>query len=96
MKVTLMRIMLDLVKIAEKYGQKDLVITQQDDDELVHIPLKRDIYIPLKCYISYDPILHKVYVSQRLIAKGNYWLTQLQDDYKNNRIDLDDYRYTRM
>ena len=96
MGVIVMRILLDLTKIAKKYGQNELVITQKDDDELVHIPLKRDIYIPLKCYISYDPDEHKVYVSHRLIAKGNYWLTQLRDDYKNNRIDLDEYRYTRI
>lgn len=86
-----MRLLLDLKKLCAKYSVNELIINQADDDELVKIPIKRDIYIPLKCYVSYEPNEKKLYISQRLICKGNYWLTQLKDDYLNGRIDLHDY-----
>lgn len=82
-----MRILLDLKLLCEHYGVKELTINQSDDEELVNIPLKKDVYIPLKCYVSFDDETNKLYVSQRLICRGNYWLTQFKDDYTNGRID---------
>lgn len=82
-----MRLLLDLQQLCKHYGINTLTINQNDDDELVQIPLKKDIYIPLKCYVSYDTDNKRLYVSQRLICNGNYWLTQFKDDVNNGRID---------
>ena len=47
----------------------------------------------LKVWIAYDTRLKQVYVSKNLIGTGNFWLTQLLDDEKNKRLDIEKYLY---
>lgn len=85
------RLLLDLKKLCQHYQITDIFINQRDDNDLVIIPPKKDIYIPLKCYIAFDPTLKQVYFSQRLINNRNHWLNTLKDDLLNGRIDYHDY-----
>ncbi len=85
------RHLLDLKKLCQHYDIDTLYVNQNDDDELVAIPPKKDIYIPLKCYIAYDPTAKQLYLSQRIITPKNHWLRTLKDDLLNGRIDYADY-----
>lgn len=85
------RLLLDLKKLCQHYQINELFINQHDDDDIISIPPKRDIYIPLKCYIAYDPSIRQVFFSQRLINMKNHWLNTLKDDLMNGRIDYHDY-----
>lgn len=89
--MTMNRRLLDLKKLCEHYDIDKLYINQNDDDELVPIPPKRDVYIPLKCYVAYDPDNKQIYLSQRLINIKNHWLRTLKDDLLNGRINYADY-----
>ena len=82
----------DLEKLAKVYNINKLFIHYRGSKTF--IPVKKDFYIPLKCYIAYsdDVLPLRLYISNRLIGVGNYWLVQLQDDVKNNRIDLSIYK----
>lgn len=86
-----MRVLMNLQKLCKNYRVDVLYINQNDDDELVQIPVKKDVYIPLKCYIAIDDQTKQLYISQRLINVKNHWLNTLKDDLKNNRIDFHDY-----
>lgn len=85
------RLLLDLKRLCQHYQINELFINQNDDNELVCIPPKRDVYIPLKCYVAYDPEHKQVYFSQRLINFKNHWLRTLKDDLLTGRIDYHDY-----
>lgn len=85
------RRLLNLKQLCSHYGIQELFINQSDDDDLVAIPPKKDVYIPLKCYIAYDYATGQIYISQRLITPKNHWLNTLKDDLKNKRIDYNDY-----
>lgn len=85
------RLLLDLKKLCEHYDIHELFVNQNDDDELVAIPPKRDIYIPLKCYVAWDYDLRQMYLSQRLVNIKNHWLRTLKDDLLAGRIDYHDY-----
>lgn len=89
--MTMNRRLLDLKRLCEHYDIDLLYINQKDDDELVAIPPKRDVYIPLKCYVAYDPDNKKIFLSQRLINIKNHWLNTLKDDLLNGRINYADY-----
>ena len=85
----------DLEKLAKVYHVDRLFIHYRGGTTF--IPVKKDFYIPLKCYVaySYDVNPTRLYISNRLIGVGNYWLVQLQDDVKNSRIDLTVYQEVR-
>lgn len=85
----------DLEKLAESYHIDKLFIHYRGG--VTFIPVKKDFYIPLKCYVaySYDVNPARLYISNRLIGVGNYWLAQLRDDVKNSRIDLTVYKEAR-
>ena len=85
------RLLLDIKKLCAHYYVSQLYVRQNDDNELVPIPPKRDIYIPLKCYIAYDFATGQWYISQRLQTIRNHWINTLKDDVKNGRIDYHDY-----
>lgn len=89
--MTMNRRLLDLKKLCQHYDIDILYINQKDDDELVAIPPKRDVYIPLKCYVAYDPDNKQIFLSQRLINIKNHWLNTLKDDLLNGRINYADY-----
>jgi hypothetical protein len=85
------RRLLDLKKLCAHYSVTMLYINQHDDDEIVPIPVKRDIYIPLKCYVAIDINSRQLYISQRLINNRNHWLNTLKDDLTYGRLDFHDY-----
>ena len=85
------RHLLDIKKLCQHYDIDQIYINQNDDDDLVAIPPKKDVYIPLKCYIAYDPSAKQIYISQRLINNKNHWLRTLKDDLLNGRLDHNDY-----
>ena len=85
------RLLLNIKRLCKHYGITELYVNQKDDDELVSLPPKYDIYIPLKCYISYDPVSKQLYISQRLINRRNHWLNTLKSDLANGRLDYHEY-----
>ena len=85
------RLLLDLKKLCQHYYISLIYVNQNDDADLVPIPPKHDIYIPLRCYIAYDYESKQLFVSQRLINARNHWLNTLKDDLKNGRLDYHDY-----
>lgn len=88
------RKLLKIEELAKKYNVDRLNVLYQNDKhqpDFITIPLSIDLFIQLKVWIAYDPKTDELSYSKRLIGVNNYWLTQLSDDHKNKRIDLNDY-----
>lgn len=86
------RVLLDLKRLCEHYGVDNIYINQKDDNDLVAIPPKRDVYIPLRCWIAWDFGEKQMYINkERLVNPRNHWLNTLRDDLRGGRIDYRDY-----
>lgn len=89
------RKLVDMPKLLAKYGVHEVNIPYKVGDkyDTLKIPVNVDLFIKLKVWISYDIQTHELYVSKEIRGGGNYWITQLVDDVKNGRIDLEGYVY---
>ncbi len=86
----------NLPKLLELYNVKKINIGYHDRENpkaYIEIPSNVDLFMMLKVWIAYDTRLKQVYVSKNLIGTGNFWLTQLLDDEKNKRLDIEKYLY---
>ena len=92
------RKLVNLIKLCEHYNQKTINIAYEYNPtakkiEYINTPLSVNIFIRMKCYIAYLPDENRLIISNNLIGVDNYWLQQLENDHKNNRIDLTEYLY---
>lgn len=92
------RKLVNLEKLCKHYNQKTINIAfdyNEDTKKIEYItsPLNVNIFIRMKCYIAYLTDENRLIISNNLIGVDNYWLQQLENDHKNNRIDLTEYLY---
>lgn len=90
--------MLDLSKLAEKYNIKQINVAYKDYDNpraYISIPVNLDLFVRLRAWLAINVDTDQLVISKNLIGTDNYWLTQLQDDHKNKRIDLKTFIYDR-
>lgn len=90
------RKLVNLPKLLELYKVKKLNIGYHDREKpkaYIEIPPNVDLFMMLKVWIAYDTRLKQIYVSKNLIGADNFWLTQMLDDEKNKRLDIEKYLY---
>ena len=92
------RELVNIEKIAKKYKVETITINYKDKDSAngmgyIDIPIKIDLIVRLKAWISYDLKTDTLVYSHYIIGGKNYWITQLQQDHKNKRIDISQYLY---
>lgn len=91
------RKLINLPKLCEHYGIDTIRVL------INHMPTVGKIYweikpeveelMRLKAWIAYIPTENRLIFSKNLLGVENHWLSTLESDYKNNRIDLLDYVY---
>ena len=91
--------LINLEKLCKNYNIDKINIAYKDSNrerqKLEGIPPTIDLVAPLKIWMSYNTETDLLTVCQNLIGVDNYWITQVEDDHKNKRIDLNDYIYER-
>lgn len=65
--------------------------TTQNGVAYYTLPICLDVLIKNKIWLAYDITTKLITYPQTIIGVGNHWLTTLQDDNKNNRIDINQY-----
>jgi hypothetical protein len=85
-----------LEKLCKKYDVKKIWITYKDSnrkEKLLQIEPTIDLLVKLHVWIAYNTETNHYEISQNQINKRNHWLSTLESDVTNNRINLKDYLY---
>jgi len=91
--------LIDIKKVMQHYRTNYINVKYEfeskPNDILRNIEPHPDKLLRLKAWITYDPEIDQLTISQYLIGADNYWITQFVDDHRNKRIDVKDYLYVR-